>query len=79
MEDWTSEGIFGGAYNKVIRWSFEKQGEFQPIGAPTPVTTPGDPEPMYVISTMVDMENISFSLFIGIIPPFGTEEVLMVS
>ena len=48
LEDWTSEGIFGGAYNKVIRWSFEKQGEFQPIGAPTPVTTPGDPEPVDV-------------------------------
>ena len=29
--NWTTEGIFGGAYNKVIRWSFEKQGEFQPI------------------------------------------------
>ena len=48
LEDWTSEGIFGGAYNKVIRWSFEKQGEFQPLGAPTPVTTPGDPEPVDV-------------------------------
>jgi zinc metalloprotease ZmpB len=24
--NWTSEGIDGGAYNKVIRWSFEKQG-----------------------------------------------------
>ncbi len=27
--NWTSEGFFGGAYNKVIRWSFEKQGEYQ--------------------------------------------------
>ena len=26
--NWTSEGIFGGAYNKVIRWAFEKQGLF---------------------------------------------------
>jgi len=41
--NWTTEGIFGGAYNKVIRWSFEKQGEYQATGAPTPVTTPGDP------------------------------------
>lgn len=41
--DWTSEGLAGGAYNKVIRWSFEKQGLFQPAGAPTPVTTPGAP------------------------------------
>lgn len=24
--NWTSEGVDGGAYNKVIRWSFEKQG-----------------------------------------------------
>lgn len=27
--NWTTEGVFGGAYNKVIRWSFEKQGEYQ--------------------------------------------------
>ena len=26
--NWTSEGIFGGAYNKVIRWAFEKQNLF---------------------------------------------------
>jgi hypothetical protein len=41
--DWTSEGLSGGAYNKVIRWAFEKQGLFQPPGAPTPVTTAGAP------------------------------------
>ncbi|MCG8598443.1 MAG: hypothetical protein MI785_29300 [Kiloniellales bacterium] len=41
--NWTSEGIYGGAYNKVIRWSFERQGLYQPPGAPTPVTTPGAP------------------------------------
>jgi hypothetical protein len=41
--DWTSEGISGGAYNKVIRWAFEKQGSFQPAGAPATVTTPGAP------------------------------------
>lgn len=39
--DWTSEGLSGGAYNKVIRWAFEEQGLFQPLGAPTPVTTAG--------------------------------------
>jgi zinc metalloprotease ZmpB len=31
----------GGAIGKVVRWSFEKQGLYQPAGAPTPVTTPG--------------------------------------
>jgi|GEM_PF-850618 len=41
--NWTTEGIFGGAYNKVIRWSFEKQGLFQPAGAPSPVRQAGDP------------------------------------
>lgn len=41
--NWTTEGIYGGAYNKVIRWSFEKQGLYQAPGAPTPVTTPGQP------------------------------------
>jgi hypothetical protein len=41
--DWTSEGLAGGAYNKVIRWAFEKQGLFQPPGAPTPVVSVGAP------------------------------------
>ena len=27
--DWTSEGQAGGAYAKVIRWAFEKQGLYQ--------------------------------------------------
>ena len=34
--NWTSEGVFGGAYHKVIRWAFEKQGEYQ-----TPLVTNG--------------------------------------
>ncbi len=46
--DWTSEGVFGGAYNKVIRWSFEVQGLYQPLGAPIPVVTRGDPPPVDV-------------------------------
>ena len=37
------EGHAGGAWHKVIRWSFERQGLFQPPGAPTPVTGPGAP------------------------------------
>lgn len=41
--NWTSEGLFGGAYNKVIRWSFEKQGLFQAPGTPTPITSAGQP------------------------------------
>lgn len=41
--NWTTEGIFGGAYNKVIRWSFEKQGLFQPAGAPSPARQAGAP------------------------------------
>lgn len=27
--NWTSEGVFGGAYSKVVRWVFEQQGEYQ--------------------------------------------------
>jgi zinc metalloprotease ZmpB len=44
--NWTTEGVFGGAYSKVIRWSFEKQGLYQPPGAPPPpnVTTEGVPD-----------------------------------
>ncbi len=41
--DWTSEGLAGGAYGKVIRWAFEKQGLYQAPGAPTPVTKEGKP------------------------------------
>ncbi len=41
--NWTTEGVYGGAYNKVMRWSFEKQGLYQAPGAPTPVTTAGQP------------------------------------
>ena len=41
--DWTSEGLAGGAYGKVIRWAFEKQGLYQAPGAPTPVTREGKP------------------------------------
>ncbi|MBB1245387.1 hypothetical protein GL263_17710, partial [Streptomyces durbertensis] len=37
------EGYRGGTYHKVVRWSFEKQGLYQPSGAPTPVTAPGAP------------------------------------
>jgi zinc metalloprotease ZmpB len=28
LANWTSEGISGGAYSKVIRWSFEEQGTY---------------------------------------------------
>ncbi len=42
------EGHPGGAWHKVIRWSFERQGLYQPAGAPTPVTQPGAPPPVDV-------------------------------
>jgi zinc metalloprotease ZmpB len=41
--DWTSENLTGGAYRKVIRWSFEKQGMFQPSGTATPNNNAGAP------------------------------------
>lgn len=37
------DGFRGGTHRKVIRWSFERQGWYQPTGAPAPVTTPGAP------------------------------------
>jgi zinc metalloprotease ZmpB len=37
------EGQPGGAYAKVMRWAFERQGLYQPPGAPVPVTTVGAP------------------------------------
>lgn len=41
--DWVSENITGGAYRKVIRWAFEKQGLFQPAGTATPNNNAGAP------------------------------------
>lgn len=37
------EGHPGGVFHKVMRWAFEKQGLFQPAGAPTPVVSEGEP------------------------------------
>ncbi|WP_426120658.1 hypothetical protein [Kocuria sp. LHG3120] len=28
LEDWVTEGLSGAAYNKVIRWAFERQGSY---------------------------------------------------
>jgi hypothetical protein len=41
--DWTSAGYTGGAYAKVIRWAFEKQGLYQLPGTATPNNLPGAP------------------------------------
>jgi hypothetical protein len=41
--DWTSEKLPGGAYTKVIRWAFEKQGLYQPEDLTEPPTTQGRP------------------------------------
>lgn len=43
LGDWTTAGQAGGAYGKVIRWAFEKQGLYQPAGTPTPNNNPGAP------------------------------------
>jgi zinc metalloprotease ZmpB len=43
LGDWVSENITGGAYSKVIRWAFEKQGLYQPAGTPTPNNNQGAP------------------------------------
>lgn len=43
MGNWTSEDQVGSVYWKVIRWAFEKQGLYQPLGAPVPVVSEGAP------------------------------------
>jgi zinc metalloprotease ZmpB len=48
LGDWTSEGHIGGAYGKVIRWAFERQGLYQPVGTVPPVSTVGQPPPVDV-------------------------------
>lgn len=37
------DGHPGGAWHKLIRWSFERQGLYQPPGAPRPVRAAGAP------------------------------------
>jgi len=48
LGDWLTENITGGAYSKVMRWAFEKQGLFQPAGTPTPNNDIGAPPPVDV-------------------------------
>ncbi len=43
LGDWLTENITGGAYGKVIRWAFEKQGLFQSAGTSTPNNLEGAP------------------------------------
>jgi len=43
LGDWLTENVTGGAYGKVIRWAFEKQGLFQAAGTPTPNNLEGAP------------------------------------
>src|SRR4029078_12370489 len=49
-DDWNSlnplETHAGGAYMKVIRWAFEKQGLFQLPGTATPNNNVGSPPPV---------------------------------
>jgi zinc metalloprotease ZmpB len=46
--DWLTENVTGGCYKKVIRWSFEKQGLYQPSGTATPNNNEGAPPPIDV-------------------------------
>ncbi len=46
--DWTTEDQVGGCYWKVIRWSFEKQGLYQPAATPKPNNNEGPPPPIDV-------------------------------
>jgi len=46
--DWTHAGQTGGAYGKVIRWAFEKQGLYQPPRTRVPNNMPGAPPPVDV-------------------------------
>lgn len=42
LVDWTTQGWFGGAFNKVVRWAFEKQGAYQNTAFPA-YDAPGSP------------------------------------
>src|SRR3984957_18043080 len=46
--DWPAQRISGGAYHKVIRWAFEKQGLYQDAKEPKPNNKEGLPPPVDV-------------------------------
>ena len=46
--DWPARSFSGGAYHKVIRWAFEKQGLYQDVGKPKPNDKEGLPPPVDV-------------------------------
>jgi zinc metalloprotease ZmpB len=48
LADWPAEGVSGGAYQKVIRWAFEKQGQYQLAGTKRPNNKIGAPPPVDV-------------------------------
>jgi hypothetical protein len=65
------EGHPGGAWHKVIRWSFEQQGLYQPAGAPTPVIAPGSPPPVDVF--IDDGRNGAYMPYLT--DPWGTADI----
>jgi zinc metalloprotease ZmpB len=46
--DWPAQRFSGGAYHKVIRWAFEKQGLYQDAKEPRPNNKEGLPPPVDV-------------------------------
>ena len=48
LADWPAEGMSGGAYHKVIRWAFEKQGLYQRASTARPNNKTGAPPPVDV-------------------------------
>jgi zinc metalloprotease ZmpB len=48
IANWPAAGVSGGAYHKVIRWAFEKQGLYPPAGARMPNDNVGAPPPVDV-------------------------------
>jgi zinc metalloprotease ZmpB len=46
--DWPARRFSGGAYHKVIRWAFEKQGLYQDANEPMPNNKEGVPPPVDV-------------------------------
>jgi hypothetical protein len=46
--DWPAQRLSGGAYHKVIRWAFEKQGLYQDAKEPKPNNKEGLPPPVDV-------------------------------
>ena len=72
LADWPAEGVSGGAYHKVIRWAFEKQGLYQLAGTKRPNNSKGRRRRSMSTLKTAATANTSFSPTTGTARQSGT-------